>query len=93
MATLHDLLTIEQRLTLATRAQRPERLADLFAAFAGQFYAAERVTFDALARRTRGCYAATSPDRTEAFGRRLNGRLRDRHHAPVAWEVGHDRHG
>lgn len=91
MTTLHDLLPLEQQLALATRAQRPERLADLFAAFVGQFSAAERPMFDTLARQTRACYAATNPDRAATFGRRLNRRLRDRHHAPVAWEVGHDR--
>lgn len=90
MAILHDLLPIEQQLTLATLTQRPDRLADLFAAFAGQFSAAERATFDALARRVHACYAATSPNRAATFGQRLDRRLRDRHRAPVAWEVGHD---
>ncbi len=93
MAALHDLLTVEQRLTLAARARRPEHLADLFAAFVGQFYAAEREVFDALARQTRACYAASSEERAATFHARLDRRLRDRHHAPVAWEVGHDRRG
>lgn len=91
MAVVQDQLTVEQRLALAARAQPPERLADLFADFVGQFYAADRATFDALARRTRDCYAVTSREGAALFHHRLERRLRDRHHAPVIWEVDRDR--
>ncbi len=88
MPHLLDALTDEQKLALATRAQPPARLADLFAAFVGQFPAGERARFDALARQARDCYALTDPDRARRFRARLNRRLHDRFHRPVAWEVG-----
>ncbi len=91
MPKLLDALTDEQKLALAARAQSPARLADLFAAFVGQFPAGERPRFDALARQACDCYALTSPDRARRFRSRLDRRLHDRFHAPVAWEVGrHD---
>ncbi|HEX5505313.1 MAG TPA: hypothetical protein VFW96_22030 [Thermomicrobiales bacterium] len=88
MPYVADGLTDEQKLALAARTQPPTQLADLFAAYVGQFPAADRPSFDALARRTRDCYARTSPERAWRFRDRLDRRLHDRYHDPVAWEVG-----
>ena len=38
-------------------------------------------------RRTRDLYAADCPERASAFQARLNRRLYDRYHDPVAWDV------
>ena len=91
MPSIFDALTDEQKLDLAARVQPPTRLADLFAAFVGQFPDGERARFDALARQARDCYALTDPNHARCFRSRLNQRLHDRFHTPVAWEVG--RHG
>jgi len=85
MDTIARSLTPAQQLTLAVQTKSPSRLAQSFAAHVGQFY--DRSAFDALARRTRDLYAADSPERALAFQSRLNRRLYDRFHDPVAWNV------
>ena len=48
MNTLHEMLPLQQQLTVAVRAATPDALARAFAAHAAQFY--DRGAFDALAR-------------------------------------------
>jgi hypothetical protein len=90
MVSIAARLPADQQLLLATRAQPPARLADLFAAFVGQFSAAERARFDALARQVSADYALADPDRAARFRARLNRRLSDRYHTPVVWAVDRD---
>lgn len=85
MPTLSDTLSPSRRLDLAVRTKSPERLAQTFAAHVGQFY--DRGAFDAMAREVRALYTADSPERAECFRARLDRRLCDRYHAPVAWDV------
>ena len=82
---LHDLLPPAQRLALAVRSQPPTFLARAFAAHAGQFY--DRDAFDTLAREVSHLYAARNPEDASRFRQRLNRRLYDRYHSPVAWDV------
>lgn len=82
MPTLYETLAPTQRLAIATRTTGPARLAQTFAAFAGQFY--DRTAFDALARQVSALY---EPERADTFRAQLDRRLRDRAHAPVAWEA------
>jgi len=80
MPTLYETLAPSDQLAIATRTTSPARLAQTFAAFAGQFY--DRTAFDALARQVTALY---EPERADAFRAQLDRRLRDRAHAPVAW--------
>ena len=48
MPTLYEALPLERQLQLAVRTNSPARLAQAFAAHAGQFY--DRAGFDRLAR-------------------------------------------
>ena len=85
MPTLSDTLSPSRRLELAVRTRSPERLALTFAQHVGQFY--DRVTFDAMAREAHALYTTDSPERAACFRARLDRRLCDRYHAPVAWDV------
>jgi hypothetical protein len=82
MPTLRETLPIPEQLACAVRFHTPVQLAVTFAAFEGQFY--DRQPFDDLARQVHALYA---PDDADLFRRRLDRRLRDRHSAPVAWDV------
>ncbi len=82
MPTLRETLSIPEQLACAVRQHTPVQLAHTFAAFEGQFY--DRVPFDDLARQVHALYA---PDDAHLFRTRLDRRLRDRHSAPVAWDV------
>lgn len=92
MSAIAELLTLDERLALAVRAQPPAQVARHFAAHVGQFY--RRHDFDALARQTSALYAVASDEDAQRFRTRLDQRLRDRHHAPVRWDMtprgGHD---
>ena len=82
MPTLREMLSPTEQLACAVRQHTPIQLAHTFATFEGQFY--DRLPFDDLARQVRALYA---PDDADVFRRRLDRRLRDRHSAPVAWDV------
>ena len=85
MPELQDTLSPTARLQIAVRTKSPADLARTFAAYVGQFY--DRSDFDALARQVSDLYAGASAERAAHFRRRLDRRLHDRHHAPVAWDV------
>jgi hypothetical protein len=85
MAKLHESLARAQQLELAVRANKPAGLARTFAAYVGQFY--DRSDFDALARRVSNLYARDDADLAGRFRARLDRRLHDRYHAPVAWDL------
>ena len=85
MPELHETLSPAERLELAVRTKSPVRLAETFAAYVGQFY--DRSDFDALARRVHDLYASADRERAGCFRARLDRRLHDRYHAPVAWDV------
>lgn len=82
MPTLREALSTSEQLAVAIRQQTPVRLAYTFATFEGQFY--DRTPFDDLARHVRALY---QPADADVFRTRLDRRLRDRHSAPVAWDV------
>jgi hypothetical protein len=83
---LQDLLPRDRQLALAVRAHPPARLAETFAAFAGQFY--NRADFDLLAREVQALYATSNDGAATTFQTRLDARLEQRTHARVRWEVG-----
>jgi hypothetical protein len=83
MPTLYETLSLERQLQLAVRTNSPARLAQAFAAHAGQFY--DRAGFDRLAREAGALYQARGPAEGAAFRARLDRRLRDRDRAPVVW--------
>lgn len=85
MAKLYETLSSERQLELAVRANRPAGLAQTFAAHAGQFY--DRAGFDAIARRVSDLYARQSDESASCFRTRLDRRLYDHYHEPVAWDV------
>ncbi len=85
MPRLHDVLSPARRLALAVRLRRPATLARTFASYAGQFH--DREAFDELARQVSDLYAVDNPEDAIYFRSRLDRRLYDRYHAPVAWEV------
>lgn len=80
-----DRVSTHVRWELAIRLVSPAVLARTFAAELGQFY--DRREFDALARRVRALYATHTPEHGGTFRTRLDRRLSDRQHAPVAWDV------
>jgi hypothetical protein len=82
MPTLRQTLSVSEQLACAIRQHTPVQLAHTFAAFEGQFY--DRQPFDDLARQVHAQYA---PEDADLFRTRLDRRLRDRHSAPVAWDV------
>jgi hypothetical protein len=85
MARIQACLSREQQLELAVRVKTPARLAQTFAAYVGQF--PDRADFDRLARQTHQLYATQSDDHAYTFRTRLDRRLYDRYHEPVAWEI------
>ena len=85
MPTLYETVSSESLLELAVRTKRPSQLAQTFAAYAGQFY--DRSSFDDLARRVSDLYADENGEHAHEFRLRLNRRLCDRYHDPVAWEI------
>ena len=82
MPKLYEILSPARQRELAVQAKSPTGLAQTFAAFVGQFY--DRAAFDSLARQVSELYDA---ERARAFRAQLDRRLRDRYHAPVAWDV------
>ena len=85
MPRFDEMLTIAEQLSLAVRAYAPTHVARHFAAHVGQF--GRRGDFDALARQARALYATQDGEAADLFRCRLDRRLRDRHHAPVRWDV------
>ena len=85
MAKLDETLSTERQLEAAVRVHGPATLAQTFSAFVGQFY--DRSEFDALARRVDALYGRDSAATADSFRSRLDHRLCDRHHQPVAWET------
>ena len=85
MPKLYEILSPAQQLELAVLARSPFRLADTFASFVGQFY--DRSDFDRLARQVSDLYDAEGAEQADHFRTRLDRRLHDRYHDPVAWEV------
>jgi hypothetical protein len=85
MPRLAYLLAHEQQVMLAVRTKPPARLAQTFAAYVGQFY--DRTAFDALAREVSDLYERESREQSSCFRTRLDRRLYDRYHTPVAWDV------
>jgi len=82
MPTFRETLSATEQLAVAVRQHTPVRLAQTFASLEGQFY--DRTPFDQLARRVHALY---EPADADIFRARLDRRLRDRHSAPVAWDV------
>ena len=82
MPTLRETLPLSEQLACAVVQHTPIQLARTFAAYEGQFY--DRRAFDHLARQVTALYAPADAD---LFRSRLDRRLRDRHSAPVAWDV------
>ena len=82
MPALRQTLSISEQLACAVVGRTPIQLAHTFAAYEGQFY--DRLAFDDLARQVHALYAPADAD---LFRSRLDRRLRDRHSAPVAWDV------
>jgi len=85
MIKLSDSLPSRARWDLAVQATPPASLARTFASQVGQFY--DRQEFDALARRVHDLYDQADPDQAARFRERLDHRLYDRYHTPVAWDV------
>ena len=85
MPTLRETLSTHEQLCIAVRQQTPVRLARTFASFEGQFY--DRTPFDNLARHVHALY---EPADADIFRARLDRRLRDRHSAPVVWDIDRD---
>lgn len=83
---MHDLLPRDRQLALAVRAHSPARLAETFAAHAGQFY--NRAAFDVLAREVQALYATASDGDASTFQMRLDARLELRTRPPVRWDTG-----
>jgi hypothetical protein len=85
MSALYETQPTSLQLALAVRTKRPAGLAQTFASHAGQFY--DRIAFDTLARQVSDLYSQSSPDDAHTFRNRLDRRLCDRHHDPVAWDL------
>jgi hypothetical protein len=85
MTRIYETLPSEGRLRMALRVMSPTRLAQTFAAFAGQFY--DRSDFDTLAREMGHLYDLESPEDASLFRSQLDRRLCDRFHLPVAWDM------
>jgi hypothetical protein len=85
MPKLQQSLPRAQQLELAVQTRNPAGLAQTFAAYVGQFY--DRTDFDALAREVHDLYRTVSAENAIAFRLRLDRRLCDRYHAPVAWDT------
>lgn len=85
MPRIYETLPPVGRLQMALRVMTPTRLAQTFAAFAGQFY--DRSDFDGLARQVSQLYDLESADYAHLFRSQLDRRLCDRFQDPVAWDV------
>lgn len=85
MARIDETLSPIARLQLALRVMTPTRLAQTFAAFAGQFY--DRSDFDRLARQVSQLYDLESVEHARVFRSQLDRRLCDRYQDPVAWHI------
>jgi hypothetical protein len=85
MPKLSDSLPAPARWEIAVQTLPPAQVARAFANNIGQVY--DRSEFDDLARRVRALYDREAPERAAAFQSRLDRRLYDRYHAPVAWDV------
>ena len=85
MTRIYETLPSEGRLRMALRVMTPTRLAQTFAAFAGQFY--DRSAFDTLAREIGHLYDIESAEDASLFRSQLDRRLCDRFHTPVAWDI------
>jgi hypothetical protein len=85
MPSMSDTLPARARWELAVQIVPPARLARTFAANVGQIY--DRCEFDDHARRVRALYDREAPERAADFQARLDRRLYDRYHEPVAWDV------
>ena len=85
MPRIYETLPPVGRLHMALRVMTPTRLAQTFAAFAGQFY--DRSDFDILAREIGHLYDIESAEDASLFRSQLDRRLCDRYHMPVAWDV------
>jgi hypothetical protein len=85
MARIDQTLFPITRLQLALRLITPTRVAQTFAAFAGQFY--DRSDFDSLARQVSQFYDLESDEHAHLFRSQLDRCLCDRIHDPAAWDV------
>ena len=85
MTSIYETLPSEGRLRMALRVTSPTRLAQTFAAFAGQFY--DRSDFDTLAREMGHLYDLESAEDASLFRSQLDRRLCDRFHLPVTWDI------
>ena len=85
MTRLCEALPVPRLLEVAVLTTGPAGMARTLAAQAGVVY--DRSAFDALARRLRELYAAQGTEAARTFRSRLDRRLYDRYHEPVAWEV------
>jgi len=85
MTRIYETLPSEGRLRMALRVMTPTRLAQTFAAFAGQFY--DRSAFDTLAREIGHLYDIESAEDASLFRSQLDRRLCDRFHTPIAWDI------
>lgn len=85
MTRLYETLPVPRLLEVAVLTTGPAGMARTFAAHAGVIY--DREAFDALARHVRDLYAAQGGGAAGAFCRRLDRRLYDRYHDPVAWDA------
>lgn len=74
-----------QHLRRAIERHGPARLAQTFAAYAGQFY--DREPFDLLAREVHALYAVASVHQAATFRSRLDARLDERARERVAWDA------
>jgi hypothetical protein len=81
----YESQSLRARWELAIQTIPPARLAQVFAANVGQIY--DRQEFDGVARQLRDLYVQDAPECAADFQARLDRRLYDRYHAPVAWEV------
>lgn len=88
MPKLADSVSLEQRLILSAQLTSPAQMAQMFAAFVGQFY--DRCAFDTLARQVCDYY---DQEKARTFRAHLDRRLSDRYHDPVVWEITHTPEG
>lgn len=85
MEIVSNTLPLHARWEIAVRTKKPAQVARTFAAQVGQFY--DRAEFDTLARQVSDLYGEESPEHAQHFRARLDRRLYDRYHTPVAWDV------
>ena len=85
METVSNILPLAVRWEVAVRTKTPAHVARTFAKQVGAFY--DREEFDALARPVSELYRQEIPENAQHFRARLDRRLYDRYHTPVAWDV------